>query len=164
VSAVDERDERNEHAIERVIRRYGSALDGRDIDGIVACFTNDAVLEYFGGDVVVEGTAAIRAFFDFGRRGGLPGLDAIVSSTHLWQVEDIVFDPSHRRAEVRTACVAHLLGRVGDDGVLVVRGITYLDELVHDDRWHIRRRQHLPRWESRMPATSPLLPGSEAAP
>jgi hypothetical protein len=47
--------------------------------------------------------------------------------------------------------------------VLVVRGITYLDELVHDDWWHIRRRRHLPQWESRTPATSPLLPGSGTA-
>lgn len=140
--------------IVEAILRYGTALDARDLDGLVACFTDDVHLEYFDGAVVVDGAAAVRAFFDFDRGGGLPGLDAIVRTTHLWHVGEVTVEGD--RASASTSCVAHLLGTTGGQAVLVTRGLRYVDRLRRTPGgWRIDHRRHLPDWETRAPAELP---------
>lgn len=145
--------------ITEVICRYGSALDARDSAGVVACFTDDVRLEYFNATVVANGLEQARAFFKFDGGGGLPGLDAIVSTTHLWSVGSIELRGDD--ASVSTSCIAYLLGTVDGEGVLVTRGLRYLDEVRRSgDGWLISHRRHIPEWEARCPAVIP----SSAAP
>ena len=45
----------DESAVRAVLLRYGSALDDRDAEGVLACFTDDVRLEYFNGEMVTVG-------------------------------------------------------------------------------------------------------------
>jgi hypothetical protein len=145
-------------AIEEVIRCYGAALDARDADGILACFTPDVRLEYFDGAAVATGMEEARAFFRFDggtSAPGLPGVDAIVSTTHLWDVGAIVVEED--RASAASSCVAYLLATSDGEGVLVTRGLRYHDELRRSEvGWRIQHRRHVPLWETRT-AASPLV-------
>ena len=144
----------DEIAIPEVIARYGRGLDARNAPLLLSCFAEDARIEYFGGAHVVEGIDAIAAFFDFSRGGGLPGVDSIVMTTHVWVPMSVDVDGD--RANASTNCVAYLLGAVGDEHVLINRGLHYEDELRRDgDSWLITRRRHLPDWETRGPAMRP---------
>jgi ketosteroid isomerase-like protein len=139
-------------AIREVILRYGAALDARDAEGVLSCFTDDVCLEYFNGQVVKNGIEAAGAFFRFDGAGGLPGLDRVVATTHLWSIGAI--DVEGDRATCCTSCVAYLVGTAGGDGVLVTRGLRYVDELQRSPSgWRIRHRRHHPDWETRTPAT-----------
>jgi hypothetical protein len=115
------------------------------------------VLEYFNGAVVSDGIENARGFFKFSDgKSGLPGLDAILRTTHIWNVRSVAVYGDTARTE--TSCIAHLLGKVGSDGVLVTRGITYVDDFRRQDSgWRISHRRHQPEWETRVPATSPLV-------
>ena len=143
-------------AITEVIFRYGAALDDRDTDALMSCFTDDVRLEYFDGAVVMDGIDEARAFFRFDGRGGLPGLDATVRTTHVWNVGAIAVAGDD--ASASTSCVAYVLGTTGGEGVLVTRGLRYVDALRNlRSGWRIRHRRHLADWETRTPATSPLI-------
>jgi ketosteroid isomerase-like protein len=138
--------------IRAVLAAYGAALDRRDTEGIVACFTLDVRLEYFHGDVVTEGIDAARGFFGFERPAPVPGIDEVVALTHVWNIGAIAIDAG--AAHASTDCIAHLLGRSGDEHVLLTRGLRYEDDLRRTaDGWRISVRRHLPQWETRSPAT-----------
>jgi ketosteroid isomerase-like protein len=143
--------------ITAVILRYGSAVDGRDRQGVLACFTDDVHLSFFDGAVVADGLDAAGQFFDFDRPAALPGVEAILDSTHVWQVGSIALDvdATVSTATATTACVAYLLATAGTETVLVTRGLRYEDGLRLDGgRWRIARRRHIPLWETRCPAES----------
>jgi hypothetical protein len=145
-------------AIEAVIRQYGRAVDTRSVEAVVDCFTPDAQLEYFGGTVTLSGHAEIRGFFDFSRSGGLPGFDTIVSTTHIWQIDEIEFGLVVGHARVSSTCIAYLLGVNDGQTELATRGIRYIDEIDnHEHCWRISARRHEPLWETRLPASSPAL-------
>ena len=145
----------DESAVRAVLLRYGSALDDRDAEGVLACFTDDVRLEYFNGEMVTDGIDAARGFFSFDGRAGLPGLDRIARTTHLWNVMHVEIDGD--TAHSTTACIAHLLGVVGEDAVLVTRGLRYVDDLRRAaGGWRISHRRHQPEWETRTPAVSSL--------
>src|SRR5690606_33600794 len=120
-------------------------------------------LEYFNGTVVCDGLDAAKDFFRLDGRGGLPGLDAMVSTIHVWNVGAIDVDGGS--ASANTACIAYVLGSAGGDGVLVTRGLLYRDDFRRTDvGWRISSRRHLEQWETRAPATSPLLASSQKGP
>ena len=139
-------------SIAEVIHRYGVALDARDAEGVLACFTDDVCLEYFNGAVVANGVDEARKFFRFdGSGSALPGLDSILSTTHLWNVGAI--DGVGDQVTVSTSCIAYLLGLADGQGVLVTRGLRYVDDLRRSSSgWQISHRRHLPDWEARTPA------------
>ncbi len=145
-------------AIEAVIRQYGRAVDTRNVEAVVDCFTPDAQLEYFGGTITLSGRDEIRGFFDFSRSDGLPGFDTIVSTTHIWQIDEIEFGLVVGHARASTTCIAYLLGVTDGHIVLATRGIRYIDGIdKHEHCWRISARRHEPLWETRLAATSPAL-------
>jgi hypothetical protein len=148
-------------SIVELIQRYGAAFDGRDADGVLACFTDGVFLEYFDGAVVCHGIEQARAFFRFEGPSMLPGLDSVLSSTHLWNVGDIDLHPDGQGATVSTSCIAYVLGVVNGEGVLLTRGLRYVDDVQRAaPGWAIAHRRHIPDWETRAPATISSPTGS----
>ena len=151
--AADRDAQADRTAVIEVIARYFQGLDRRNAELLLSCFSADVRIEYFGGAHIVDGIDTVREFFRFDRdNAGLPGLDRMEGTTHLWNLLDITLDGNTATSTI--SCVAYLLGAVGDEHVLVTRGLTYEDEFRLDPAgWVITRRRHLPTWESRSPAT-----------
>lgn len=112
--------------IKRLKYRYFRAIDTKDLDLVVTCFTPDATATY-GGKYSFTGTDAIRAFLD--KTVGRPGLLtqhhlhhpeimflADDEATGTWSLEDIVID-TDMRATLRGAALYDDHYIRDDDGV-----------------------------------------------
>jgi SnoaL-like domain len=125
--------------IRQLLARYPRFLDNRDIDGYVAAFAPDAVIEMETGTVdqfrEVRGHAAIRAMLEglFTRGPGTP-----------WQLRHLVgepvIEPSERGCRAHSYCV---IFRVGGDSPSVASVGDYTDDCVRldDGRWVFARRR-----------------------
>jgi ketosteroid isomerase-like protein len=134
-----------------VVRGYAVGIDSRDVVAVLSCFTDDATLNYFAGDVVVRGTAEITEFFSFDRPN--PVLERTEGSTHTSEITSLNLAGDTATASV--ACVSHLVGRKNGARILAIRGIRYDDEFIKTaDGWKIRYRRHTLLWEALLPTTS----------
>jgi ketosteroid isomerase-like protein len=134
-------------AVTELQYRYARAVDGRDVDGIVACFTDDAVVAFNDGEVVTSGAAQLRDFFQDAFQGVLLGADG--ASTHLMGNVLVTVDGDVAASE--TQAVAYLASDARPE--VVVRGLRYTDTCVRGDDggWRIRYRTHAAIWQAEMP-------------
>ena len=133
-------------AILDVIARYAHTVDGRDIDGILTCFTPDGRIDFEGGLTSGEGHDGIRAAF--AEAFTQPALAPPAVSTHLMANTLVTIDGDTARAE--TQGVAYLASPA--TGTVRTRGLHYRDVLRrHDGGWRIAHRIHRSIWETEAP-------------
>ena len=129
-----------------VIATYAHAVDNRDIDGIVGCFSPDGRIDFEGGQVSGEGHAGIRKAFEQAFTAAT--LVAPATSTHLMANTLITIDGDEAHAE--TQAVAFLAS--GSLGTVTTRGLRYSDDLrKEDDGWRITHRVHRSLWQTESP-------------
>jgi uncharacterized protein (TIGR02246 family) len=123
-------------ALRRLVERYASAVDHRDVEAAAACFLPDGRLTV-GDEPPLVGRAAIV--------GALGRLERYVVTAHLLGHSDHVVDGD--RATGESWCRAH---HVYDDGGARrdwVMQIRYLDRYVRDDEgWRIEDRHLVVDW------------------
>jgi hypothetical protein len=131
----------DEWEITRIIYRYANRVDVNDVEGVVACFTDDCHVEYGGGASVLDGRAELRGFLEdaLGLRGGNP-----TPSSHF--MTNVLVNVRDNEADVETTAMAV---RNLEPGKITVRGLRYIDVCmrVGGSSWLIRRREHIPVWE-----------------
>ena len=127
----------------QLLYHYAAAMDRRDIEGVLACFTADAETSWHGGSTIANGDRALREFLEHAFSDAVLGRDR--SSHHLMS-NVLIAALDSDRAEVETTALACLTYR---DGLVVVRGLHYSDVCVHDlsRGWLIARRAHRCDWE-----------------
>jgi hypothetical protein len=140
-------------AIRAVLLQYVDGMVTSDPAKVIACFTDDAFIDY--GFATVEGRAEMEAFFGFGSAptGGPIGLDQTTSRMQL--LPSIWITLRGDEADVRSQGLSAYGGWRDGAPVVVMRSLAYEDELVRDDDvWRIRRRVHHPGWQVELPAQS----------
>ena len=126
-----------------VIATYAQAVDDRDIERIVGCFTTDGRIEFEGGKLTGVGHDGIRQAFEtaFTR----PALTPPEASTHLMANTLVTVEGDAARAE--TQAVAFLAS--GALGTVTTRGLRYSDGLRRDaGGWRIAHRVHRSLWQT----------------
>jgi len=87
VHALTDEDLRDRAAITDVIVRYAESLDAGDIEGVVSCFVEDALLSYRDGEIVLHGREQLRALLT---RGGsdirLSPMSPTAATTHCMTI------------------------------------------------------------------------------
>jgi hypothetical protein len=135
-------------AINELIARYAYAVDGRDDDGVAACFTDDAQAS-FAGVPTGRGGRAIAQFLAESMGGERRPL-----TTHRFT--NVIVDLRGDEADVESSGVVYAVR--GEPERLRVRGLTYRDRVIRtEDGWRIRRRIHNVSWEAAADAV-PLTP------
>lgn len=115
-------------AIEELLARYNHAIDSRDGDAWLACFTNDAIYE-FPPDRYVEGIDALREAAAQRAAGAGP-------DTRHW-LNNVVIEGDGDAAHVR--CYLALV-RPEDPPRVNHTGIYDFELRREDDRWKFTRR------------------------
>jgi uncharacterized protein (TIGR02246 family) len=121
-----------------LIGRYAHAVDRGDASATVECFTADALVEYEGGQIRLEGHDELTRFYS----------DTLTSpSTHL--ISNTLVEQSGDEARTLSSAVACVTRRAG---FVTVRGLTYETRCVRrDGRWRIARLLHRSTWEFAVP-------------
>lgn len=128
----------DEHEIQRLLMRYGLALDTRDWPLLRRCFTPDVVVDFGVRRGVAEGVEAVVRTC----HRALSGLDA---SQHL--LGTCVIDVDGDRASASTFVQAQHYLLTAMAGNLFTVGGRYVDQLVRTaDGWRIERRQLVTLW------------------
>ena len=134
-------------AIEAVINQYFFAVDVRNIDLVVACFTEDALVRLMDGQSVMRGRDEVRAAFTARQGNARLGITDIVGISHVPGNIRIEIDGDD--ATATTLTIAHLKGTLDGESVLMQRGLTYTDRLERiDGQWLIADRLHATRWHN----------------
>ena len=124
-----------------MIATYARAVDDRDIDGIVGCFTADGRIDFEGGQTSGEGEAGIR-------RGRSRTFTARPRRARYVDAPDgdtlVTIDGVEAHAE--TQAVAFLAS--GSLGTVTTRGLRYSDDLQGADGWRITHRIHRSIWQT----------------
>jgi uncharacterized protein (TIGR02246 family) len=123
-------------ALRRLVERYATAVDHRDVDAAAACFVPDGRLTVGDGDPL-EGRAAIV--------GALARLERYEVTAHLLGHSNHSVEGDHATGE--SWCRAHHVYE--EDGVRRdwVMAIRYLDRyLRRDDGWRIEDRRLVVDW------------------
>ena len=131
----------------QLLYRYAAAMDGRDIEGVLACFTANAETSWHGGSRIVNGDRALREFFEHAFSDEVLGRDR--PSNHFMS-NVLIAALDSGRAEIETTALACLTYRAG---LVVVRGLHYSDVCLRDPSrgWLIARRAHRCDWEFEAP-------------
>jgi uncharacterized protein (TIGR02246 family) len=121
-----------------LIGRYAHAVDRGDALATTECFTADALVEYEGGQIRLEGHDELRRFYT----------DALTSpSTHL--ISNTLVELSSDEARTLSSAIACVTRRAG---FVTVRGLTYDTRCVRrDERWRIAHLLHRSTWEFAVP-------------
>ena len=131
-----------------LVAAYAHAVDRRDLDGLLACFTPDAQLTFVSTGAVLVGHDEIRQFFDEGFSGMMS--PATSASTHVMTNTLVTFADSGDEASVETTAVSYFATDARPD--VGVRGLTYSDRCVRSaDGWRFQERTHALHWEAAMP-------------
>jgi len=157
VGALEDRD-----AISRLIIQYAEAVDRRDADLLITCFTDDAEASFGGIGVPGRGGKAVAAFL--GSVAGTPQQTGIpMKTSHLFNNVVITLDGDE--ADVRSTASVYSVR--GEPEQVHIRGITYHDRVRRTaDGWRIARRVHVPHWEGvaeNVPLT-PIVPADAPVP
>lgn len=141
-------------AIHETLIRYVNANDADDWPAMAACFTENGRM---GSSI---GRAALTELFSGMRsRGTLMGVDVIDRGMHM--VTNVEIKVEGERARSYCAALIYLTAHRGSDVVLLVRGVTYTDELAKEDgRWRIASRTHSLKWMYEVKPTIPETPVS----
>lgn len=148
------RDLEDRACITDVIHRYGEGVRTHDIDTIVGCFTEGAVIDHSGGHVI-EGTDQIRRYFQASLLSGdRPTVgERTLGSTPL--MANVLIELEGDRACCESMCLAvHVQTLRGHTRVLM-RGTRNVDDLERTAAgWRIRLRRHPSFWAFEVPGTA----------
>jgi ketosteroid isomerase-like protein len=139
-----------QHVLDRleitdVIFRYGQAVDDRDLEGVVSCFSTDIRACYNSGAFVMEGIETVRRFF--AQQFTEAGIGQNNPTTHA--MTNVIVQVAGERAHVETTALITL---TKPEGIIVTRGVHYSDDCVKiQGRWVIQRRVHRPDWQMETP-------------
>ena len=151
--------------IERLLIRYCNATDAGDWDAVADCFAEDGGWAHRPG----EGREQLRETFKqmFTRRSAatpsppttspkpatrLAPIDRVEKEQHV--LSNIEVDIADDTASSFCAARVYIVGGRGEDAVLLMRGITYTDQLVRTpEGWKIKERAHHLVW---MAETTPI--------
>ena len=135
--------------VREVLERYFHGLDGREKELIAACFTEGAVATLHSGsetEFTLTGNAEIARYF-------CALMQTFTASNH--SVSNSVIRVTGHTATADTFAIATVVS----GSRVRVRGLRYLDELVHvSQQWRIRKRTHIPVWQYETEAVKPFLP------
>lgn len=127
-----------ESAIARVLYEYAHAIDAADVDTLLEGFTDDAVIEYGGGTIRLEGHDQIGPYL----KRMLVG-----PSTHL--ISNVLVDQDGPAARIRASAIICVTREIK---WFLVRGATYRVEARQiDGRWLISGLFHATTWEFKIP-------------
>lgn len=137
--------------IRTVIYRYFYAVDADDIEGTLACFTDDSVQVWNGGVTTLKGHGPMKAWLE--RYGPLRQLQ-----THSASNIDVQINGDEAHSETRV--LAFLIGdslmeATAEDGgqappttIVRCRGTGLTDDWVRTaEGWKIRHRVHRAYWQ-----------------
>jgi len=139
--------------ITQLMYRYADAMDRRDIDAVLRCFTDDAETSWHGGAVSASGGRELQRFLENAFSDDVLG-SAAKPSSHL--MANVMIELDGDRAQVETTALACVTNR---PDLVTVRGIHYSDVCERDaDGWRIRTRHHRADWEFSAPGqtTGPI--------
>lgn len=145
--------------IHDLVTRYALGVERRDVELLVALFTEDAVLDYYGQEPI-EGAERIREMFS-GRLTHQPDpahasgpLDAREVSTPV--ITNVVVELDGDRAHAESYALAIHAGPREDRRLVLVRGTRNRDDLVRTPKgWRIARRVHELLWSFETPGAYP---------
>jgi hypothetical protein len=144
---------RDESEIRDLIHRFVREADKRSVEGMVGCVSEEAVVSFNDGELVMESAEALRRFMthQFSETGTL---NPQTSGTHAMCNTIIALDGD--RATAETSGVTYLATPAK---MVHVRGVRYLDEFARiDGQWRIVRRLHSCDWQIDTPGyTAPKL-------
>lgn len=127
--------------IEQLLIRYCNANDSDDWDGMASVFTEEQRTER------AERYSKIRTLATT-----LMPIEKIKVEQHMLSNIEIKVDGD--TATAFSACRVYIVGTRGDEPVMLIRGITYTDELVRTaEGWRIKERVHYLVW---MTETKPI--------
>lgn len=133
-------------AITELIYGYANRVDARDPDGVVACFTDDALFATRDGSLSIEGREPLLAFFGDAFRGGLMGEAG--ASTHL--MGNVLVEVTGDDATTDVQAVVFIAA--AGTGQVVVRGVNYHDRCRRTAHgWRLAERIHHLVWQGAMP-------------
>ena len=116
-------------AIMDLVAAYCSAIDSRDLDGFVDCFTDDAVVRHADGIMRLDGREAIRDYYS----ARFPGYGVTFHYPHS---HTVAFDGPDTAHGVVTAHAEIAL-----DGAGWIAAFRYTDEYRREaDRWRFAER------------------------
>jgi len=159
------RDLLDRDAIERLLIRYCNATDAGDWDAVAECFAEDGGWAHRPG----EGRERLRETFKqmFMRRSApapstastplnpatqVAPIDRVEKEQHI--LSNIEIDVDGDTASSFCAARVYIVGGRGEEPVLLMRGITYTDQLVRTaEGWKIKERAHYLVW---MAETTPI--------
>jgi ketosteroid isomerase-like protein len=128
-----------------LIFRYGQAVDDRDLEAVVRCFSTDVQAFYNSGAFVMEGIETVRSFF--AHQFTEEGIGPNNPTTHA--MTNVIVEVTGERTHVETTALITL---TKPEGIIVTRGVHYSDDCVKvEGRWVIRRRVHRPDWQMETP-------------
>ena len=125
-------------AVMSLISRYARSIDARDLPGLLECFTDEVLLSYDGGTLIVAGKAEAEQFFNNALRG---------PSTHL--ISNYRFDRRGTDIVVNCSAIACVCR---NPGFVTMRGVVYCFTCVFNGTaGRIRRVEHSATWECAVP-------------
>lgn len=135
--------------IREVLGRYFHGIDRANYEEVRSCFTDDVVAQY-DDRPGVKGIEAIMDSFKTFRRmqdGSMRITTHFMGNLNFLSLEGNI-------AETETNAIAFLVHNdQSQNGLVAVRGLRYLDRLVHaDGRWLIAVRRHTLDWSFQAPA------------
>ena len=124
--------------VREVLEKYFSALDSRNWDQLRSCFLPNVHFSLFDGLVVTDTVEeAIATLTKVGRH----------EATHH-SISNVAITLDGKTASSIIHAVVFLRQAPSSGGRMLVRGIRYVDHLVHgEDGWKISRRAHIPQWQ-----------------
>jgi ketosteroid isomerase-like protein len=141
--------------INDIVNRYGNGVRVGDVEQIVSCFADDAVVDHGHGETV-EGREALLAYFGDSTRSAAAQsvltLDQKVASTPV--MSNVLIDLDGDTAHCESMCLAIHAGYKHGEGKVIVRGTRNVDDLVRTATgWRIRRRVHPAVWAFEVPSS-----------
>ena len=139
-----------QHAIQRVIARYGRGIDERDFERVRRCFHSDATITYGSGptrslDEAIDWLAEVT-----------PGLFAL---SHYFGPADVELSGDGESAEVQTWCLNVLQHHRDATGraVQLATGLIYDDVFrFREGEWRIAERRNRTEWSLEVEGNSRL--------
>lgn len=143
----------DESEIRDVIHRFVMEADKRSVDGMISCVSDDAIVSFNDGVIVMNGASELRAFMagQFAEDGTL---NPETRGTHAMCNTIIALHGDSATAE--TSGVTYL----ATPGSMVhIRGVFYRDKFARiDGKWRLVDRRHSCGWQIDTPGyTAPKL-------
>ncbi len=142
-----------------VLNRYADGMRVSDVNRLVSCFTDDALLDY--GHVTLAGIDEVRQYFSRITTPPAPSdldvenpqvFDSRTVSTAIVSNVMIVINGSEAHCE--SMCLAIHVGHRDGDVKIVVRGTRNVDEFARTTLgWQIHARRHEALWSFEVPGS-----------